>query len=59
MINDDYQTAIDYFANEIVKRINRNKTMDREERESHMTDDLDAFCEDIVGEVSKRMGWGQ
>jgi hypothetical protein len=31
--------------------------MDREDQESQMTDDLDAFCEDIAGEVSKQMGW--
>jgi hypothetical protein len=57
MKDDDYQNSIDYFANEIVKRLNRSRTMDREDQESQMTDDLDAFCEDIAGEVSKQMGW--
>jgi hypothetical protein len=57
MKDDDYQNAIDYFANEIVKRLNISRTMDREDQESQMTDDLDAFCEDIAGEVSKQMGW--
>ena len=57
MKDDDYQNASDYFANEIVKRLNISRTMDREDQESQMTDDLDAFCEDIAGEVSKQMGW--
>ena len=57
MKDDDYQNTIDYFANEIVKRLNISRTMDREDQESQMTDDLDAFCEDIAGEVSKQMGW--
>ena len=30
MKDDDYQNAIDYFANEIVKRLNISRTMDRE-----------------------------
>jgi len=57
MKDDDYQNSIDYFVNEIVKRLNRSRTMNRKAQESQMTDDLDAFCEDIAGEVSKQMGW--
>lgn len=57
MIEDAYRNAIDYFANEIVKRLKRQRNITRDAQESQMTDDLDAFCEDIAGEVSKQMGW--
>lgn len=57
MIEDAHQNAIDYFANEIVKRLKSKRNLSRFDKESLMTDDLDAFCEDIAGEVSKKMGW--
>jgi ribosome-associated translation inhibitor RaiA len=57
MKEDAYQNAIDYFANEIVRRLKRGKNKTREDQESQLTDDMDAFCEDIAGEVSKKMGW--
>ena len=57
MISDSYREAIDYFAGEIVKRLKRQRNLTREYQESQMTDDPDAFCEDIAGEVSKQMGW--
>ena len=59
MMEDSYQDAIDYFANEIVKRLKRHRNFTRNDQESQMTDDLDAFCEDIAAEVSKKMGWEQ
>ena len=57
MISDSYKEAIDYFAGEIAKRLKQKKHLSRYDKESLMTDDLDAFCEDIAGEVSKKMGW--
>lgn len=57
MIEDAYRNAIDYFAGEIVRRLKRQRNINRDDQESQMTDDLDAFCEDIAGEVSKQMGW--
>lgn len=55
MINDEYQHAIEYFANEIVKRLNRNKNQSVDEQQSQITDDLDAICEDIADVVLKVM----
>ena len=58
MKEDAYQNAIDYFTNEIIQRLKRSsKNKTREDQESQMTDELDAFCEDIAGEISKKMGW--
>lgn len=57
MKNDGYQTAVDYFAWEIVTRLKKRGNISRDDLESLMTDDLDAFCEDIADEVSERMGW--
>ena len=57
MKSDDYQQAVDYFAGEIAKRLKRQRHISIEQQQSQMTDDLDAFCEDIAGEVSKTMGW--
>lgn len=56
MINDNYKQAVDYFANEIVKRLNRNKKLTVDEQQSQITDDLDAICEDIADVVLKMIG---
>ena len=53
MINDDYQQAVEYFADEIVKRLNRNKNLSVDEQQSQITDHLDAICEDIADAVLK------
>lgn len=57
MKEDKYQEAVDYFAGEIIRRLKRQRNIDIYAQQSQMTDDLDAFCEDIAGEVSKQMGW--
>lgn len=59
MKDDNYQNAIDYFAGEIVRRLKRQQNISTEDQQSQMTDDLDAFCEDIAGEVSEQMEWNQ
>ena len=48
MINDEYQNAVEYLANEIVKRLNRNKKLTTDEQQSQITDDLDATSNGIA-----------